>query len=72
MTTMTNTHSATQHGQPRRRLSLLGMMAVARQRRALARLNASQLSDIGLSRPQAEAEARRPIWDAPSVWICKP
>ncbi len=37
-------------------------------RRALARLTATQLKDVGLSRSDAEKEARRPIWDAPEHW----
>lgn len=39
-----------------------------RQRRALARLDEAALQDIGLSRREAETEARRPIWDAPESW----
>ncbi len=35
----------------------------ARQRRQLARLDAHQLRDIGISREQALAEARRPFWE---------
>lgn len=31
-------------------------------RRALLRLNPGQLADIGLSRAEAEHEARRPFW----------
>ncbi len=39
-----------------------------RQRRALARLDDAALDDIGVTRRQAEAEARRPVWDAPANW----
>lgn len=42
--------------------------ALARQRQSLARLDDSALCDIGLSRRDAEAEAARPFWDAPSNW----
>ena len=35
----------------------------ARQRRQLARLDAHQLRDIGISCEQALAEARRPFWE---------
>ncbi|SFQ95260.1 DUF1127 domain-containing protein [Poseidonocella sedimentorum] len=55
-----------------RRASFLSKLRSARsllrQRRALGRLSAHQLEDIGLTRTQAEREARRPIWDAPDHW----
>lgn len=41
-----------------------------RQRRALGRLDEAALKDIGLTRREAETEARRPIWDAPESWHC--
>lgn len=34
------------------------------QRRALARLDAHRLNDIGISPEQAEAEMRKPFWQA--------
>lgn len=40
-----------------------------RQRRTLAGLDAHQLRDIGLDRDAADAEARRPIWDVPAIWM---
>ncbi len=40
-----------------------------RQRRALGQLDDAALDDIGLSRQQAAAEARRPVWDAPKHWF---
>ena len=43
-------------------------LELSRQRRALARLDARALDDIGVSRSQAEAEARRPPSDAPDSW----
>lgn len=36
--------------------------ARARQRAELARLDARELKDIGISRAQAEAEAAKPFW----------
>ena len=42
--------------------------ALYRQRRALARLDAQALADIGLSQSDAQSEAKRPIWDVPSNW----
>ncbi len=47
---------------------LKALFAIRRQRARLARLDDAALTDIGLSRHEAEAEARRPIWDAPHSW----
>ncbi len=41
---------------------------VWRQRQALKSLDAAALSDIGVTRLQAKAEADRTIWDAPESW----
>ena len=38
-------------------------LAAARERRALNRLSASQLDDLGINAKEAKAEARRPFWD---------
>ncbi len=51
-----------------RRRSLAQMIDLHRQRRALARLDDDALQDIGITRAQAQAEASRPIWDAPDYW----
>ncbi|MBT9244400.1 DUF1127 domain-containing protein [Gemmobacter fulvus] len=56
---------------PRRRplmLRLLDLMSLRRQRRALTEMEPHLLADIGLSAAEADAEARRPIWDAPAHW----
>lgn len=50
-------------------LRLLDLVELHRQRRALAALDDARLRDIGLSREDAEAEARRPLWDAPAHWL---
>lgn len=50
------------------RKTLLDYLALQRQRRALARLDSDDLADIGLTRAEAEAEAKRPVWDAPEHW----
>ncbi|EEE37660.1 conserved domain protein [Rhodobacteraceae bacterium KLH11] len=50
------------------RTRLLNMLSLARQRRALARLDDRALADIGLSRSEAQTEAARPIWDTPDNW----
>jgi len=47
---------------------LLRAEALYRQRRALARLDAARLADIGHTRTEAEVESRRPVWDAPAHW----
>lgn len=41
-----------------------------RQRQALKRLDTAALRDIGVTRSEADAEARRSIWDAPDTWYC--
>jgi uncharacterized protein YjiS (DUF1127 family) len=46
-----------------RRFSLIRLMALYRQRRALASLSNEQLEDMGLTRAQALEESRRPLWD---------
>lgn len=50
------------------RAALARLHAVWRQRQALNALDADALRDIGLSAAEAEAEARRRIWDAPDTW----
>lgn len=45
-----------------------GMIALWRQRRALARLDDRALADIGVTRTEAMAEAARPAWDVPTTW----
>ena len=52
---------------PERR-GILAYLDLYKQRRALAKLDQSRLNDIGVSRIDAEAEAKRPLWDAPSHW----
>lgn len=49
--------------------SLFRRIDIWRQRQALKRLDARALDDIGITEDQARAEARRPIWDAPSYWL---
>ncbi len=54
---------------PARRPSLLDFLSLYRQRRALARLDDRALEDIGVTRAQADAEARSGFWDVPDHWI---
>ncbi|WP_095590396.1 DUF1127 domain-containing protein [Actibacterium ureilyticum] len=42
--------------------------AVAEQRHKLAQMDDARLADIGVTRAQARAEARRPFWDVPKGW----
>ena len=54
---------------PRRsRVSLATLFDVWRSRRALARLDTSALSDIGVDPSSAMHEAAKPIWDVPATW----
>ncbi|RVT86593.1 DUF1127 domain-containing protein [Rhodobacteraceae bacterium CCMM004] len=59
-------------GAPRSRMSLLarilGLADLQRSRARLATLDDHILNDIGLTRDDAEAEARRPLWDPPVGW----
>lgn len=48
--------------EPARRFAAL-WTAAARERRTLAELPDHLLADIGISRAEAEREARRPFWD---------
>ena len=56
----------------RREISLFSIATNAaklrRQRLALKRLSDDQLKDIGITRDQANSEAARGVWDAPSTW----
>lgn len=47
---------------------LLAAEALARSRRSLERLDDHMLRDIGLTRAEAEEEAKRTLWDSPSHW----
>ncbi|MXQ06496.1 DUF1127 domain-containing protein [Alphaproteobacteria bacterium GH1-50] len=56
----------------RRRTGVLhmieAMIALYRQRVALAKLDARMLDDIGVSASEARVESRRAPWDPPSYW----
>ncbi|HMO09510.1 MAG TPA: DUF1127 domain-containing protein [Paracoccaceae bacterium] len=44
------------------------LLALRRSRARLADLDPHLLRDIGLTQDEAQAEARRPAWDAPLHW----
>ena len=45
-----------------------GMVKVRAQRRALLKLDAALLNDVGISAREAACEAAKPVWDIPSHW----
>lgn len=45
--------------------SLSTMLTVWKERRELARMDVSRLSDLGISPIEAATEAARPFWDLP-------
>lgn len=49
-----------------RRPSLSLYLSVWAERRALAKLDATRLRDLGLTPSEAAREAARPIWDLPT------
>lgn len=67
MAFLSNSHRISRNA-PASRATLSEMMATYRQRRALARLDAAALEDLGLTREEALAESQRPFWDLPVRW----
>ncbi len=71
MTMISASHSAHRTGSLSR-LSVLATIArlygTWRQRQSLKALDETALRDIGVTRAQADAEANRPVWDAPDNW----
>lgn len=67
-----NTHATTHPASTPRRSRvqrLLRALVQYRQRQHLGKLDAHMLRDIGMTAAQAQAEAARPIWDAPASWV---
>ena len=62
MAFLTRSHAAP-HRTRHARLSISQMFSVRRQRRKLAQLDDAALRDMGLSRREVLAEARRLPWD---------
>ena len=48
---------------------LVQFRALRQQRLHLARLDAHQLDDLGISATQAKTESARPVWDVPQNWV---
>ncbi|WP_299045638.1 DUF1127 domain-containing protein [uncultured Tateyamaria sp.] len=44
------------------------LFSVWKSRRALARLDARALDDIGVDARRAARESAKPIWDVPATW----
>ena len=66
MTFITERRSA--YRPTRRFPGLNTILAAWRSRQVLARLDDRALTDIGLSRKEAQTEAAKPIWDVPDTW----
>ncbi|MEM8554452.1 MAG: DUF1127 domain-containing protein [Pseudomonadota bacterium] len=47
---------------------LMRWIALAHQRQSLSKLDDRMLKDIGVTRAEADREAKRPAWDAPIGW----
>lgn len=47
----------------------MNVLNVRRQRKALADLTPEHLDDIGISKAEAEREAKKFIWDVPNHWM---
>ncbi|MEM8655634.1 MAG: DUF1127 domain-containing protein [Pseudomonadota bacterium] len=62
------THRAALKPVARRAHPLSTFFAVWKSRRALARLDARALEDVGLTKDRAAQEAAKPIWDVPATW----
>lgn len=72
MSTMINSSAACPAARPAKPslfARLIRARDLSRQRAALRALDDRALDDLGLTRSQAEAEARRPVWDAPVNWL---
>lgn len=65
---MADLTSALRFHRTSRRIGLMSYFDLYRQRRALAAMDDHQLRDLGLTRVEAQAEAARPLWDAPVHW----
>jgi uncharacterized protein YjiS (DUF1127 family) len=65
---MPHTHAACAPSARRPRLGLRHYLVLWKQRRQLARMEAWQRHDLGLSAGDIEDEVNRAPWDAPDTW----
>lgn len=68
MTTFTLGHTISSSKSIGLRQFILCRLSLMQQRKALAKLDAHRLADIGVSQTLAHQEASRPFWDAPAHW----
>lgn len=61
-------HIPTRSAPAPRQISIRSFLALWRSRRALAKLDARALDDIGITSEAAQIEARRGVWDVPETW----
>ena len=61
------TVSATRGRRPLR-VALSTRLALWKSRRALAKLDDRALTDVGISRAEADREAQMTVWDVPTTW----
>lgn len=67
--TYISAHRSALHARPARRSFGFGqILDTWRSRQQLKRLDDRALSDIGVTRAEAQAEANRPVWDVPATW----
>lgn len=71
MAMIENTFGFSSCGRARLRNSLMTRLSVWRSRRALAKLDARALEDIGVSPQEARREAKLAAWDVPHTWVSK-
>lgn len=66
-------HRMAHNAQPLRNIgrTLRARLTLWRTRRALARLDAHLLKDIGVTPEQARHEAEQTIWDVPANWTLR-
>ncbi|MEM7599291.1 MAG: DUF1127 domain-containing protein [Pseudomonadota bacterium] len=65
----TTYHRSTRATPKARQFSILDFLSLYRQRRALARLDDRALDDIGVTRAEAEKEAKSGFWNVPDHWL---
>lgn len=69
MTTCNPTVRAIKNQRPSAFRLIVLAIAAHKQRRALTKLDADALNDLGLSHADVKSEASRPFWDVPAAWL---